>query len=36
LLLDTTGLGVADIALREIAEGKLGWERIEVAPDSEL
>ncbi len=26
LILDTTGLGVADIALREIIEDKMGWE----------
>ncbi len=26
LVADTTGLGVADIALKEIVEGKIGWE----------
>ena len=26
LILDTTGLGVADIALREIIEDKMGWD----------
>ena len=26
LLMDTTGLGVADIALKEIVEDKMGWE----------
>ena len=29
LLAETAGLGVADIALLEIAEGKLGWEMLE-------
>ena len=29
LLLDTTGLGVADIALKEIVEDKMGWEMLE-------
>ena len=26
LLLETAGLGVADIALTELVEGKMGWE----------
>ena len=26
LIADTTGLGVADIALLEIIEGKMGWD----------
>lgn len=30
LIADTGQLGVADIALREIAEGKIGWEMPEV------
>ena len=29
LLTETAGLGAADIALIEIAEGKLGWEMLE-------
>jgi DNA-directed RNA polymerase subunit omega len=29
LLTETAGLGLADIALLEIAEGKLGWEMLE-------
>jgi len=29
LISETAGLGVADIALLEIAEGKLGWEMLE-------
>ena len=29
LLSETAGLGAADIALLEIAEGKLGWELLE-------
>jgi DNA-directed RNA polymerase subunit K/omega len=29
LLIETAGLGMADIALIEIAEGKLGWEMLE-------
>ena len=29
LILETAGLGAADIALIEIAEGKLGWEMLE-------
>jgi len=31
LVLDTANLGVADIALREIIEGKMGWEIPELA-----
>lgn len=29
LIAETAGLGAADIALLEIAEGKLGWEMLE-------
>ena len=29
LISETAGLGAADIALLEIAEGKLGWEMLE-------
>lgn len=29
LISETAGMGVADIALLEIAEGKLGWEMLE-------
>lgn len=32
LMSDTGNLGVADIALREIIEGKMGWEMPEVVP----
>jgi DNA-directed RNA polymerase subunit K/omega len=35
LLLDIGNLGAADIALREIAEEKMGWERIEGLPGDE-
>jgi DNA-directed RNA polymerase subunit omega len=30
LVMDTENLGVADIALRELIEGKMGWELPEV------
>jgi DNA-directed RNA polymerase subunit K/omega len=30
LIIETAGLGVADIALIEIADGKLGWEMLEL------
>lgn len=36
LVLETANQGVADIALREIVEGKLGWEPIEETPLAEL
>jgi DNA-directed RNA polymerase subunit K/omega len=29
LIAETAGLGAADIALLEIAEGKIGWEMLE-------
>jgi DNA-directed RNA polymerase subunit omega len=29
LLMDTTSLGTADIALAELVEDKMGWEKIE-------
>ena len=29
LLLDTTGLGAADIALKELVEGKMAWQLME-------
>lgn len=32
LLSDTTGLGVGDVALAEIIEGKMGWELTEDNP----
>ena len=32
LLTDTGNLGVADIALREIVEEKMGWEMPEIVP----
>lgn len=32
LISNTGNLGVADIALREIVEGKMGWEMPEVLP----
>ena len=32
LVTDVVNLGVADIALREIIEGKMGWEMPELAP----
>jgi len=32
LISNTGNLGVADIALREIIEGKMGWEMPEVLP----
>jgi len=32
LLQDTTGLGTADIALTELVEGKMDWERLEPLP----
>jgi DNA-directed RNA polymerase subunit omega len=35
LLSETAGLGLADIALLEIAEGKLGWEMLEQAEGEE-
>ena len=37
LISETAGLGVADIALIEIAEGKIGWEMLpdEVEPEAE-
>ena len=31
LIADTTGLGVADIALLEIVEGKMSWDLPELA-----
>jgi len=31
LVADTTNMGLADIALREIVEGKMGWEIPELA-----
>ena len=34
LVADTTNLGVADIALREIVEGKMGWEIPELAEEA--
>jgi DNA-directed RNA polymerase subunit omega len=33
LIAETAGLGTADIALIEIADGKLGWEMLEVPED---
>ena len=36
LISDHAGLGWADIALLEIAHGKLGWEMIEVPPEVEI
>lgn len=38
LITETAGLGVADIALLEIAEGKIGWEMLEgedASPEAE-
>jgi DNA-directed RNA polymerase subunit omega len=35
LISETAGLGAADIALLELAEGKLGWEMLEPEPNSE-
>lgn len=35
LIADTTGLGAADIALLELADKKMGWERIEQLPGTE-
>jgi DNA-directed RNA polymerase subunit omega len=35
LIMDTAGLGVADIALREIIEEKVGWIMAEEAPHHE-
>ena len=32
LLLDTTGMGAADIALSEIIEDKMGWDLPELVP----
>lgn len=29
LVADVAGLGIADIALKELVEGKMGWEAIE-------
>jgi DNA-directed RNA polymerase subunit omega len=36
LISDTAGMGWADIALLELAEGKLGWEMLEVPPEVEI
>ncbi|HXI54386.1 MAG TPA: DNA-directed RNA polymerase subunit omega [Candidatus Saccharimonadales bacterium] len=32
LLLDTTGMGAADIALKELLDEKMGWEMPEESP----
>jgi DNA-directed RNA polymerase subunit omega len=36
LVSETATLGVTDIALREIVEGKMGWDIIEESPLAEL
>ena len=36
LITNTAGLGWADIALLEIAQGKLGWEMLAVPPEVEI
>ena len=35
LVLETANLGAADIALREVVEGKMGWEFFEDSPLAE-
>lgn len=32
LVIDTAGLGMADIAMLELIEGKLDWEALEMPP----
>ncbi len=34
LIEDTAGLGIADIALKELIEGKITWEKIEEEPEA--